>query len=298
MTSRFAAGAVVCLAGVALQPTARAQAPKSQEKGRKIVSWAPVWKVGDGWVVETFQRDLGATFRSSRAPSEKKGKGKKRRFLGGTPDVPEDPHAKARAADIPGFPALRNGVPQGFKRGNTFRFEVVRKASVSYPDDAPQTPPEVFWVVRVEAKHGPARRAELWYATSDLALSKVVFQPKTKRAREMWLNGSVQLGIPASEALGVPLDWPNFRAAKRQPKARLRIDGRSPIEQLVVERKATLVAGGAYWIRLREVSSPAKSPKQPRVLVRAVLKFQPGLPFWKWAQTQGMIARLKDRRGE
>ena len=61
--------------------------------------FAPQWKVGQSWTVETFVPDL-------------------REAVTGRPEETRP--------EIPGFPRLRGGVPEGFKRGTVFTVTVTR----------------------------------------------------------------------------------------------------------------------------------------------------------------------------
>lgn len=217
----------------------------------ELVPWAPRWRKGDWWVVRTYQRDLRRETTSPQ-PAE-----------GAMPHVPDDP----RLDPLPGLPPLRDGVPEGWKAANRFRFEVVRREQVRYPGDAPSDPPEAFIVVSVRTLEGEPRTAELWYTEADLTLAQVVLSPDTKRRRTLELHGMAQLDPPASAELGFPLDWPDFAAAK-QPTAEIRVEGRGVIEQRVRSHN------GEFQVRLASKREEGESTG------RVLMSFRPGAPFW------------------
>lgn len=230
-----------------LAPVGAQDAPPAPE----LVPWAPKWRKGDWWVIKTYQRDLQART-TSPAPAE-----------GATPRIPDDP----RRAPLPGLPPLRDGVPEGWKTANTFRFEVVRRELVKYPGDAPSDKPEAFVVVSVRTLEGEPRTAELWYTEADLTLAQVVVAPGTPRARTLELSGTAQLDPPVSAELGFPLDWPDFAAAK-QPTADVTVEGRGVIEQRV------RAAGAEVQVRL------ATKTEGDETHGRVLMTFRPGSPFW------------------
>jgi hypothetical protein len=244
----------------------------AQEGARELVDWAPRWKKGDWWVVRTYQKDLKAEM-ESKAPAE-----------GGTPAAPPNPMADP----LPGYPPLEDGVPKGWKVGNRFRFEALRKELVKYPDDAPEDAPETFLVVGVKSLEGEPRTAEVWFAEADLTIAKVVTGPGTKAARTWELSGTAQLGPAPAEVLGVPLDWPDFKAAKEAEKE-LTLPGRGKVEQ-----KVRTVAAGTpqeeQQIRLAEV---VEKPSQPRQ--RVLMSFKRGAPFWTRLVGTSSMAELVEQ---
>ncbi len=266
-SSRWALSVVVALLGAAaLAPVGAQDAPPAPE----LVAWAPKWRKGDWWVIKTYQRDLQART-TSPAPAE-----------GAVPRVPDDP----RREPLPGLPPLRDGVPEGWKVANTFRFEVVRRELVKYPDDAPGDKPEAFLVVRARTLEGETRTAELWYTEADLTLAQVVVAPGTDRARTHQLSGLVQLDPPASAVIGFPLDWPDFAAA-RQPSAEIAVEGRGTVEQRVRQVNAE------FQVRL--VTKTDDDETHGRVL----MTFRPGAPFWSRLVGPVYLAELTEQgRGQ
>lgn len=251
------------LAGLLLAAFASAQeAPR-----RELVGWAPRWKVGTWWEVTTWQRDTRARLRSHE-PAE-----------GAEPVTPE----LEGSEPLPGYPPLRDGIPVGYKAGNRFRFEVVKKEKVKYEDDAPGTPPEEFWVVRMTTLEGePARSADLWYAVNDLSLAKVLIEE-----REHALHGTALLSVPASQELGFPLDWPDLAAAKEE-RSKIEVEGRPTVEQRV--RKAPAEAGKkdeVYQLRLAAKDAPPT--------VKPVsLEWKKGDPFWTRFASSEFVGRLDE----
>lgn len=223
----------------------------AQEAPAQLVPWAPRWRKGDWWVVRTYQRDLQRRTTSPQ-PAE-----------GGVPSIPDDP----RDDPLPGLPPMRDGVPEGWKAANRFRFEVVRREEVKYPGDAPTDKPEAFIVVNVRTLEGEPRTAELWYTEADLTLAQVVVAPGTDRRRTHELSGMAQLEPPVSAELGFPLDWPDFAAAK-QPSADITVEGRGVVEQRVRS------ANGEFQVRL------ANKREQGESTGRVLMTFRPGAPFW------------------
>lgn len=253
----------LCAAGLLLVtlPLAAQEAPR-----RELPGWAPRWKVGTWWVVTTWQRDTRARLRSP-GPAE-----------GAEPVTPE----LEGSEPLPGYPPLRDGIPVGYKPGNQFRFEVARREKVRYPDDAPGTPPEEFWVVRVATEEGePKRTAELWYTAADLSLAKVVIDP-AGQAREHALHGTALLAVPASQELGFPLDWPDLPATVAE-RAVIPVEGRPAVEQ-----KARKVGAGkeeTWQLRLApEGGDPAVKPVS--------LEWKKGEPFWSRFASGEFVGRL------
>ena len=245
----------------------------AQEKPPRpeLVEWAPRWKVGTWWVVTTWQRD---TRERTRSPGKAEG---------ATPALPEELDSEA----LPDLPPLRDGIPVGYKAGNRFRFEVVKKEALKYPDDEPGTPPEEFWVVRVETLEGqPVRKAELWYAVADCSLAKVVLDPAGKR-RETVLKGTAQLDLPASHELGFPLDWPDLRAARAE-RAELEVPGRPRLEQRT--RKVGEGSNETRQVRL----APVEKDPAGRQGGRLTLVWKPGEPFWSRSIAFELLGRLDD----
>lgn len=215
-----------------------------------LATWAPKWKKGDWWVVKTYQRDLSERTHSPE-PAE-----------GATPRLPDDP----RTEPLPGLPP--GGVPEGWKVANSFRFEVVRRELVKYPDDAPTDAPEPFMVVLMRSLEGrPARVAELWFTEADLTLAKVVEDPGTPNARTHELSGKVMLDPGVSSTLGFPLDWPDFMAAV-QPSADLALEGRGTVEQRVRAQ------GDEVQVRLGLKSGTDESRG------RVLMTWRANMPFW------------------
>lgn len=249
LTTRYGWSCAAALALAALWAApARAQEPPPPAA---LAPWAPKWKKGDWWVVKTYQRDLSERT-SSPEPAE-----------GATPRLPDDP----RAEPLPGLPP--GGVPAGWKVANTFRFEVMRRELVKYPDDGPDDQPEAFTVVLMRTLAGePARTAELWFTEADLTLAKVVQEPGTPRARTHELSGKVLLDPAVSAAVGFPLDWPDFMAATR-PAAELPIEGRGIVEQRV------RMQGEEAQVRLG-LKSDANDETRSRVLIT----WRANAPFW------------------
>ncbi len=257
--------------------TAVAQEEQPAEAAVALPAWAPAWKLGDWWEVRTYHKDMRREL-ASPSPAE-----------GATPRLPEDP----RAAPLPGFPPLRNGIPEGYKEGNRFRLEVVRREEVKYEDDAPGTAPEVFWVVSLRALEGPARAAELWYAAHDLVLSKVVLDPG-ERAREGWLRGTAQLGVPQSLQLGFPLDWPDLSAAREQ-RATVQ-SGPRPFEQRV-----RVVAAGTPEEEVQVLLQEVERKEQRDVpRVRTLFSFAEGERFWSRILAGNLVAErvASGRKGD
>ncbi|MCO5170028.1 MAG: hypothetical protein M9894_27145 [Planctomycetes bacterium] len=261
---------VVALGALALAPGGGAQeAPPAPE----LAPWAPKWRKGDWWVVKTYQRDLKDEV-SSPEPAE-----------GAMPRTPPDP----RREPIPGLPPLRDGVPEGWVHANTFRFEVVRRELVRYPDDGPDDKPEPFLVVAVRTLEGATpRTAELWYTEADLTLFKVVREPKTERARTHEVAGTVQLDPPESGVIGFPLDWPDFVAAK-QPSSDVAVEGRG-----VVEQKVRPAPNGANQVQVRLGLKVGDEETRGRVQ----LTFEPGAPFWVRLVGPVYLAELVDYKGK
>lgn len=235
----------------ALGCLALAPASVAQDAGPELVPWAPRWRKGDWWVVKTYQRDLQAHVTSPAAAE------------GAMPRVPADP----RAEPLPGLPPLRDGVPEGWKVANTFRFEVLRRELVRYPGDAPSDPPEPFVVVSLRTLEGDERAAELWYTEADLTLAKVVMAPNTERARTHELSGTLLVDPSVSAAIGFPLDWPDFVAAK-QPTAEVVVEGRGTFEQRV------RAVQGETQVRLATMNADGEARG------RVLMSFRPGAPFW------------------
>lgn len=259
-----------------------APAQGQEKKGKKpqIADWAPAWKVGDWWTVKVYTKSIKVLTRSPKPV--KKGAGE--------PRLP----AK-KELEIPGFPALRHGVPKGYKLGNVFRFEVLRKETVKYKDDPPiDSPPEEFWVVALRSTQGKVvRKAELWYDVAELGLSKVVIKRTIKgKSRDVvrWLDGPAQLEVPASQALGVPLDWPDLKSAARKTRARFTIANRPQLEQRVRINKKGM-KDERIWVLLQHVVKKRGTPR-----ARCLFRFQRGKPFWRFLKSGTYIAEL-DKHG-
>jgi len=215
MTTR--AALLAPLATALTLSTAAGQEPPPQPPAPRHVDWAPRWRIGDWWVVQTYQRDVTESTTTPN-PAE-----------GGAPYIPDD--VELPGTPLPDLPPMRDGVPVGYKVGNRFRFEVVREEAVTYEDDGPEDAPERFWVVRVRTLDGEhVRRAELWFAQVDLSLAKVVLAPDSERPRERWLRGTALLDIPISRDFGFPFDWPDLAAVAR-PEAIIPTPGRPDVEQ-------------------------------------------------------------------
>lgn len=260
-------GAILCLGGV---PAAAQEKPPAGQPAGALVEWAPKWRVGSFWVVTTWQRDTRQRLRSPN-PAE-----------GGEPLQPD-----AEREPIPGFPPLRDGVPVGYKPGNRWRFEVLRREGVRYPDDPPDMPPEEFWVVRTRTLEGePARVADLWYAVADLTLARVVVDPEGKK-RVHELKGTAQLAVPASLELGFPLDWPDLRAAS-QERAEIAVSGRPNIEQRV---RAPGQGQEQVW-QVRLAPLDAKGEVNPAG--RVSFQWKQGDPFWSRLSSGELIGRLDE----
>ncbi|RMG06458.1 MAG: hypothetical protein D6731_25750, partial [Planctomycetota bacterium] len=193
---------------------------------------------------------------------------------------------------LPDFPPLRDGVPVGYKKGNRWRFEVLRRQSVRYDDDGPEDPPERFWVVGVRSLEGdPPRSAELWYAERDLVLSKVVLAPGTRKQEVHWTRGTVQVSLPAAIPLGLPLDWPDLAAAGRNPKAKVRDAARRSYEQ---RRKTLRPSKGTPRVRLALYPLRGDGRKAARPPVR--FEWQPGRPFWTRLLARDLLGVLEGPR--
>jgi hypothetical protein len=247
LTTRHSCALTLALALLAAAPASAQEPPPPPG----LATWAPKWKKGDWWVVKTYQRDLSERL-TSPEPAE-----------GATPRVPDDP----RTEPLPGLPP--GGVPEGWKVANSFRFEVVRRELVKYPDDGPNDAPEAFAVVLMSSLEGrPIRTAELWFTESDLTLAKVVESPGTPNARAHELSGKVLLDPAVSSALGFPLDWPDFIAAT-QPSADLPIEGRGVVEQRVRAQ------GEEVQVRLG-LKSDTNGESRGRVLIT----WRANMPFW------------------
>jgi PAS domain-containing protein len=220
-------------------------------------------------VVTTWQKDTRERTRSP-APAP-----------GGEPARPPlDPEP------IPGVPPLRDGVPVGYKPGNRFRFEVLRREAVRYPDDEPGTPPEEFWVVRVRTLEGaPARVADLFYAVADLTLARVVLDPEGK-PRAHVQRGTALLGVPASLELGCPLDWPDLRAAAEE-RAELPIPGGPKLEQRV--RRTGEGQAEARQVRLAALDEQGQAQG-----AKASFLWRPGEPFWSRLASGELLGRLDE----
>lgn len=245
------------------------QGPAAPAAANGLVPWAPTWKVGVWWTVTVWQRDTQERTRSP-LPAE-----------GGEPTRPE-----AEREPIPGYPPLRDGVPVGFKPGNRFRFEVVRRENVRYPDDPPDMPPEEFWVVRARTLEGkPERVAELWFAVADLTLAKVVIDPEQKQ-RVHQLKGTALLHPEVSLELGFPLDWPDLRAAA-QERAVIEVSDRPTIEQRMRKQ------GPDTW-QLRLAPLPEEEGQEPPAAARVNLLWKQGDPFWSRLSSAESIGRLDE----
>lgn len=242
------------------------------------VAWAPTWKVGDWWTVKTYQKDLK---RRLTSPAPLKGGG-------GEPRLPKAQDGPA----IPGFPPLRNGVPKGYKQANLWRFEVLRKETVKYDDGPPiDTPPEAFWVVEAKTTLGkPVRTIELWYSAEDLVLSKLVqkAKPGSKgKDRVRWTKGTAQLELPESNAMVLPLAWPDFKAAAKK-KTTFEHPKQITLEQRVRRDKPD-TKDERNWVLIQHVT---KKRGQPRI--RCVFQFEPKKPFWTLVDAGLLLAKLHE----
>ncbi len=239
-----------------------------------VVPWAPKWKVGDRWEVKTFQKDRKDE-RSSPKPAP-----------GAKPHMPRD-----RSAELPDFPPLRDGIPIGYKLGNVWSLEVVREESVTYDDDEEGDAPEKFFVVALKALQGDdPRTSELWFAAEDLVLSKVVLRPGEKREKIHWLDGSVQLAVPAGKAIGFPLDWPDLKAAQKE-KAELQLDKKNKVEQRVrvIDKDK---ASAEYRVQLTRLKGKRGADRAPE----ARFVWREGRPFWLRLKAGDVLAVSSPRR--
>lgn len=274
MTARTIRRALLLLPLLALPAAAQDAASK---KKKKPVDWAPAWKVGDWWTVKVYQKDLR---RRLSSPSPVKGGG-------GEPRLPE-----AEGPRLPGFPPLRHGVPKGYKLGNVWRFEVLRKETVKYDDGPPiDTPPETFWVVEAKTTQGtPVRRVELYYATEDLVLSKLVIKapPKSRQKdRVRWTKGTAQLAPPESASLGLPLAWPDFKAA-HEARTRFPRPKHQTVEQRV-RREKPGTQDERDWVLIQQVTAKRGQPR-----LRCVFEFAPKQPFWTRMEAGLFLAELAE----
>jgi hypothetical protein len=265
---------VLALLGASLVAPSLALAQETPAQ-RSPAEWAPRWEVGDWWEVELYQKDLQRRLAS--------------------------PHAAAEPKALPGFPVLRGGVPRGYKKANRFRFEVLRKLTHRWPGEpALDTPPEEFWVVSMRTLEGKTRKAELWFSTRDLSLSKVVTY-RTRRGvevpRERWLSGTAQLDLAVSRELGFPLAWPDLHAAKATT-TRFGPHGRRGLEQRArVEVKEGSKETLRTLVYLRESVPPGKKTSGRS---RCRFVFTPDQRFWTQLATNDYVGLLhkSGKRGE
>jgi hypothetical protein len=243
-------------------------AAQAQERG--VAPWAPQWKVGAWWEVKTFQKDLSRET-TSPDPAE-----------GAMPRMPEE-----EVIQLPDYPPLRDGIPLGYKPGNTFRFDVVRVDAVQHDDDPPGAPPERFWVIAVKTLEGSEpRTAELWYAVADLSLSKIVLSPGTPKARESWTRGTASVDLPQGASLGFPLDWPDLRAAKKD-KAEVRCG------KVRYEQRVRMANRGTPKAEVQMKLTRLSSKRDAEIAPSARFVWKKERPFWTRLMTPNTIAQLE-----
>jgi len=250
------AGAVLVLsAGVVLSQ----DKPGPEKPGAtvKLADFAPKWKLGDWWVVETYTRDLKAA-------------------ITGMPEV-EKP-------ELPGFPPLRGGVPKGFKRHAKFRFEVKKlDAKLSKPDkDEAEGEAESYIEVAVASIGAvPARSATILYAASDLAIGEIRYQIGGGKEQQVKVYGTAVVDQPASLGLGFPFDWPDWAQAMKA-EAQVKVKDQRILQKHVFKEKEKL-----HLLFLTE-ESKAKSK------YRVIQRWAPGRPFWNFLDGPAVKGRLID----
>jgi hypothetical protein len=243
---------------------------EAQEAKVKLPEFAPSWKVGDWWVVQTYVRDLKAA-------------------VTGRPEM--------HKPELPGWPRLRGGAPKGFKKGERFRFEVTKADAIlsdlddeqipagvgkDGPDEAPE-PPELYYQVTVTVE-GAARKARLLYAVSDLALGEIEYDLGSDRKTRIACQGTCVMNSPASRSFGFPFDWPDLIAAGERKEASLEI-GR----QKIIQRCSRRGQDQLWTSTLREDS------KRSDGVYEANQTWVPGEPFWTSHASHQIHARLIDR---
>lgn len=230
--------------------------PKPDVAGPKLAPFAPSWKKGDTWVVRTFLREV-----------ENEGR----------------PRARSRVPRIPGYPPLHDGVPEGFTHGNRWRFEVARTEDVRHADDARTDPPERFIVIAARTLEGDEpRTAELWFASRDLLLARVVVGPRTPKESATWLKGTIQLDVASGRELAFPLDWPDLAAAAKLARVEGPVEGAPSRLQDVTEEK------GSWLVTLREKGSKGGEESQTH------LRFRKGAPWWVSFEDANVHAVLEE----
>ena len=248
---RRSARALCLLAALLLAAPATAQEPEKPT----LAKWAPRWRVGDWWEVQTYQRE---------DTSER-------------PQGPKDPLSEP----LKGITPLREGVPMGFFKVARFRLEVVRRESVTYDDAGADAPPELFLVVALTRLEAQSLEAELWFTRSDLSLAQVVIDPKGE-ARKIELQGYVQLSLPLSGELGFPLDWPDARKTKKKEwKLELR-----PKRGKVSQEVQVNEAGDEVRVKLSRLDRDGKTMEEVK------LHYQRGIPFWRSLTASELYARV------
>jgi hypothetical protein len=232
-----------------------AQNPPPKPESPRLAPFAPVWKKGDSWVVRTFLRDTTEE-------------------TTGRPPTPPGPR-------LPGYPPLRGGAPEGFKRGNRWKLEVAREEDVKHEDDAKGEAPERFVVISLRALEGAdARAAELWFTGRDLLLAKVVVAPGTSAEKATWLKGTVQLGVAAARELAFPLDWPDLLGAARREKIEAAVEGAPARVQEVKEET------GSWLVTLGEKAKDAK--RETRI------RWKKDAPWWTTCEEANVLAELEE----
>lgn len=246
--------------------------------------FAPQWKVGQSWTVETFVPDL-------------------REAVTGRPEETRP--------EIPGFPRLRGGVPEGFKRGTVFTVTVTRndatisddKVIAPKPKDkldedeksadekARAEPKETYWEVVVTAKSGKARSAKLYFATADLALGEIVYTLGGKKTTRVACYGTCSFDLADSRVFGFPFDWPDLVAATKTD-AELKV-GRREVAQTVTRHEPK---DGETTPARATVALTEKRKKGPPTSCRT--EWQVGSPWWHSYTGPGLCARLVKSGGK
>lgn len=223
------------------------------QRSDDLVTWAPQWKVGDWWLVKVYQ-----------------------------------PSLDLETSDSYSAPASGEGAPRGFAPTNRLLYQVARRELVRYPSDSPKAKPEAFLVVTVRGLDGLRNpTAELWYTEEDMTLAKVV---TSKRSTKSFLTGTAQLCVDSSGSLGVPLEWPDFRAATKA-KATLRGDKGQQVRQQVKPagraRVSVKLQGPA-----RKAAKAKPGTEKPRQPPRVLFHWQEGRPSWSRVRTRDRYAEL------
>jgi hypothetical protein len=126
----------------------------------------------------------------------------------------------------------RDCVPEGWKRGNVWSFEVVRSETAPVGSG-------VRHVVRLWCEEGARRSAELTFEGEKLALARVevLRDPEgVLAASARWLKGDLAFDEPEGRTLAFPLDWPSWGAGT----TRTAVEGRG-------ERSQTIAADAKGW---------------------------------------------------